>query len=133
MGRQSTSATASAVPARRSSAAKPAALAPADMKAVTEVGAASYASGVHMWNGTAATLKPKPTSTSSAPATNSGLPATGESGQELRDRAQVGGAGRAVDQGDAVEQESARERAQQEVLERRLVRLELERRLPTIT
>src|SRR5438046_10584711 len=33
---------------------------PALMNAVTHVGAPWYASGVHMWNGTAATLKPKP-------------------------------------------------------------------------
>src|SRR5450759_3332559 len=33
------------------------------MKAVIGVGAPSYTSGVHMWNGTAAILKPKPTST----------------------------------------------------------------------
>ena len=32
------------------------------MKAVTAGGAASYASGVHMWNGTADTLNAKPTS-----------------------------------------------------------------------
>ena len=34
------------------------------MNAVTEVGAPWYTSGVHMWNGTAATLKPNPTITS---------------------------------------------------------------------
>ena len=34
-------------------------LGPADMNAVTGVGAPSYTSGTHMWNGTAATLKPK--------------------------------------------------------------------------
>ncbi len=49
-------------PARiRISAANPAAFAPTDMKAVTDVGAPWYTSGVHMWNGTSATLKPKPT------------------------------------------------------------------------
>src|SRR5207253_3809701 len=34
---------------------------PADMNAVTQVGAPWYASGVHMWKGTAATLKANPT------------------------------------------------------------------------
>src|SRR3954464_15413036 len=47
----------------RTNAANAAALTPVDMKAVTAGGAPSYASGVHMWNGTAATLKAKPTIT----------------------------------------------------------------------
>ena len=38
-----------------------AALTPVDMNPVTTAGAPSYASGDHMWNGTAATLNPKPT------------------------------------------------------------------------
>ncbi|MGC4080947.1 MAG: hypothetical protein QM736_02215 [Vicinamibacterales bacterium] len=37
---------------------------PVDMKPVTAGGAPSYASGVHMWNGTADTLNAKPTSSS---------------------------------------------------------------------
>ena len=49
----------------RTSAAKAAAFTPAAMNAVTGVGAPSYTSGVHMWNGTAATLKAKPADTSS--------------------------------------------------------------------
>ena len=51
----------------RRSAPKAAALTPADMKAVTVVGAPSYTSGAHMWKGTLATLKPKPTSSRAAP------------------------------------------------------------------
>src|SRR5262245_24920090 len=47
----------------RTNAAKAAALTPVDMKPVTAGGAPSYASGVHMWNGTAATLNAKPTMT----------------------------------------------------------------------
>ncbi len=43
-------------------AANAAALEPVAMKAVTEVGAPSYTSGAHMWNGTEEILKPKPTS-----------------------------------------------------------------------
>ena len=45
----------------RTNAANAAALTPVDMNAVTIVGAPSYASGVHMWNGTADTLNAKPT------------------------------------------------------------------------
>src|ERR687898_3486132 len=45
----------------RANAAKAAAFTPVDMKPVTTVGAPSYASGVHMWNGTAETLKANPT------------------------------------------------------------------------
>ncbi len=40
------------------------------MNAVTTVGAPSYTSGVHMWKGTAAILKAKPTRMSAAPATS---------------------------------------------------------------
>src|SRR5206468_9134212 len=45
----------------RTNAANAAALTPVDMNAVTAGGAPSYASGVHIWNGTAATLNAKPT------------------------------------------------------------------------
>ena len=48
------------------------------MKPVTVVGAPSYASGVHMWKGTAATLKANPTSRSSEPTSSIGLPIIGE-------------------------------------------------------
>src|SRR5512146_540509 len=41
---------------KRSASAKPAALGPTERKAVKGVGAPSYTSGHHMWNGTAATL-----------------------------------------------------------------------------
>src|SRR3989442_7052461 len=41
----------------------------ADMNAVTGAGAPWYTSGVHMWNGTAATLNPKPTATNADPGT----------------------------------------------------------------
>src|SRR5262252_209910 len=46
----------------RTNAANAAAFTPVDMKPVTDEGAPSYASGVHMWNGTAETLNAKPTS-----------------------------------------------------------------------
>ena len=36
-------------------------------KAVTGVGAPSYTSGVHMWNGTAASLKARPAKTNTSP------------------------------------------------------------------
>ena len=56
----------------RVAAAKAAALVPAIMNAVTEVGAPSYTSGAHMWNGTDATLKANPTSSNPPPATSRG-------------------------------------------------------------
>src|ERR671928_67853 len=46
----------------RANAANAAAFTPVDMNPVTIAGAPSYASGVHMWNGTAEILKAKPTS-----------------------------------------------------------------------
>src|SRR4051812_36826112 len=45
----------------RTNAANAAALTPVDMKPVTDEGAPSYASGVHIWKGTADTLNAKPT------------------------------------------------------------------------
>src|SRR2546430_2098170 len=45
----------------RRNAAKAATFVPADMNAVTHVGAPWKAPGVHMWNGTAETLTPTPT------------------------------------------------------------------------
>src|SRR5205085_6409154 len=47
----------------RSSIANDAALEPTDRNAVIGVGAPSYTSGAHMWNGTAAILKPTPATT----------------------------------------------------------------------
>src|SRR5574337_559438 len=44
-------------------AANAAAFGPTDMYAVIEVGAPSYTSGAHWWNGTAATLKNRPAPT----------------------------------------------------------------------
>ena len=38
------------------------------MNAVIGVGAPTYTSGVHAWNGTAATLNSRPTATSAVPA-----------------------------------------------------------------
>src|SRR5262245_41656948 len=46
----------------RTNPANAAALTPVDMNPVTAGGAPSYASGVHMWNGTADTLNANPTS-----------------------------------------------------------------------
>ena len=67
MGVRSTAREEKAVEKTRKRAAKPAIFAPAAMKAVTAVGAPWYTSGVHMWNGTAATLKPNPTRMRAAP------------------------------------------------------------------
>src|SRR5215510_12376533 len=61
----------SATPNTRIIAAIAADLIAAAMNAVTGVGAPSYASGAHMWNGTAATLKPNATTSRNAPAITS--------------------------------------------------------------
>src|SRR5512137_1668594 len=64
-----------AVAITRTKAANAAAFTPVDMKPDTMVGAPSYASGVHMWNGTADTLNPKPTSSRpSATSASTGCP-----------------------------------------------------------
>src|SRR5919109_2039423 len=63
---QSTPSGPSAPTSTRRMAAKAAALGPTDMNAVAGVGAPSYASGVHWWNGTTAALKPRPTVTSAS-------------------------------------------------------------------
>src|SRR5579872_259759 len=51
----------------RMNAANTAALVVTDMKAVIGVGAPSYTSGVHMWNGTTETLNANPTAISPMP------------------------------------------------------------------
>src|SRR5213593_1256554 len=58
---QSTSSGPSAPTSTRRIAANAAAFGPTDMNAVAGVGAPSYASGVHWWNGTIAALNPRPT------------------------------------------------------------------------
>src|SRR5438094_7378511 len=63
---QSTSSGPSAPTRTRRIAANAAAFGPTDMNAVAGVGAPSYASGVHWWNGTTAALKPSPTVTSAS-------------------------------------------------------------------
>src|SRR6516165_2224593 len=72
-GRQSSRYVGNASVNTRIRAAKPAALVADDMNAVTGVGAPWYTSGVHMWNGTAATLKPNPTIKKAMPATSTPL------------------------------------------------------------
>ena len=107
----------------RRNAANAAAFTVAAMYAVIGVGAPSYTSGAHMWNGTAATLNPKPTSSSAMPTSSSGLRSqAAASAMRSRDRGEVRRARRAVHERDAVQQERRRERAEQEVLERALGR-----------
>src|SRR6478735_1645084 len=60
----------------RISIAKDAAFEPTERNAVIGVGAPSYTSGAHMWNGTAAILKPNPTRSSAIPASSIGLSAS---------------------------------------------------------
>src|SRR5438105_959613 len=62
-----------AVSNTRIRAANAATFVAADMNAVTAVGAPWYASGAHMWNGTAATLNANPTASSPAAARASGM------------------------------------------------------------
>ncbi len=88
------------------------------MNAVTGVGAPSYTSGVHTWNGTAAALNPSPTIISATPARTRAssrwrVDRVLEVGDDLAD---VGGAGAAVEQRDPVEEERRREAAEHEVL-----------------
>src|SRR6184192_2370118 len=56
----------------RISIAKDAAFEPTDRNAVIGVGAPSYTSGAHMWNGTAAILKPTPATISTTESRSSG-------------------------------------------------------------
>src|SRR5207237_5270439 len=56
----------------RSSIANEAAFEPTDRNAVTGVGAPSYTSGAHMWNGTAAILNPTPATTRITASTSRG-------------------------------------------------------------
>ena len=73
IGRQSDSTTPKDENNTRSIAANAPALATAAMNPVTGEGAPWYTSGVHMWNGTAAILNPKPTNSSARPASSSPL------------------------------------------------------------
>ena len=95
---------------------------PTAMNAVTGVGEPWYTSGVHMWNGAAATLKPRPTSRNAMP--SSSTPSCEQRGrrEEVGDAGEVRRAGAAVDERDAVEEHRRRERAEQEVLEPGLLR-----------
>jgi hypothetical protein len=74
------------VTSTRISAANAAALDPVAMKAVTLVGAPAYTSGAHMWNGTDAILKPKPTRRRANPIRRS---ASGEVARARRSRSVV--------------------------------------------
>ena len=76
IGRQSVDTTPKDEKSTRSMAANAPALATAAMKPVTGEGAPWYTSGVHMWNGTAATLNAKPTSISDSPASSRPLDST---------------------------------------------------------
>ena len=60
-GRQSEASEKKATWNTRRKAANAATFVPADMNAVTQVGAPWYASGVHMWKGAAETLNRNPT------------------------------------------------------------------------
>ena len=90
------------------------------MNAVTGVGAPWYTSGVHMWNGTAATLKPRPDEEQREPGEQRALLEQRVLREELDDAGERRGAGGAVHERDAVEEDRRRERAEHEVLDARL-------------
>ena len=69
--RQTSSCAGNAVTSTRYVTTSAAAFVAADMNAVTDVGAPWYTSGVHMWNGAAEALKPKPAITIARPAKSS--------------------------------------------------------------
>ena len=113
--------TAGTTPRRRAAGRRtPATLVADDMNAVTGVGAPWYTSGVHMWNGTAATLNPRPTSSSARPSSSTPSSRSVFGGEELGDAGERGRAGRAVHERDAVQEHRRRERAEHEVLDARL-------------
>ena len=93
------------------------------MHATLGLGEPWYTSGVQKWNGTAATLNPKPTSSRARPASSRPVSAEHGGGEEVGDVGEVRGAGGAVDEGDAVEEEGRAERAQHEVLDAGLLRV----------
>ncbi len=77
IGCQTLTADGNASMSTRTREANAAALTPVAMNPATGVGEPSYTSGAHMWNGTAATLKPKPISRRPRPSaamSGSGLP-----------------------------------------------------------
>src|ERR1700712_4320942 len=65
------------VPITRSSSDIAATLGAVAKNTVTGVGAPSYTSGVHIWNGTAETLNASPTSTNTMPTTKPGVALAG--------------------------------------------------------
>ena len=122
IGRQSTLYSANEPTNTRRIAANAAAFVADAMNAVTGVGDPWYTSGVHMWNGAAATLKPSPTSRNAMPSSSTPSCEQRGLGEEVGDTGEVRGAGAAVDERDAVEEHGRRERPEQEVLEAGLLR-----------
>src|SRR5829696_7340437 len=96
----------------RTNAAMAAAFTPVDMKPVTTVGAPSYASGDHMWNGTAAILNAKPTIKRPVPSRIIGLPLI-DCAAIAVDRRSMLVVPDTVEERDAVKEERAGERAEQ--------------------
>ena len=87
-----------------------------------------------MWNGTADILNAKPTS--SRPTASSAIVDGGPAPLRREDDAELVEPGRARDgerEGDAVEEERARERAEQEILERRFGAAGARARMPVST
>ncbi len=116
---QSNSSPASATPSSRSMNANAASLGAVPISSVTAVGAPWYTSGTHMWYGTAPSLKAMPETTNTSPKSRiARLPPPRST--RVRDALDVERAGGAVDHRHAVEQHARGQRAQHEVLHRRL-------------
>src|ERR1700680_2804996 len=133
--------------ATRTNSATAATLGAAEKKAVTGVGAPSYTSGVHMWNGTADTLNARPAKRKTRPKMRpmDGVFAAAATPAKVmvavepenrdapesalfRRRTHAGkrdGAGEAVDQRRSVEQHARRQRAKHEILQARLGRAQV--------
>jgi len=101
----------------RISIAKDAAFEPTERNAVTGVGAPSYTSGAHMWNGTAAILKPTPATTRMTASTRRGSFSCPAKAVAITLRFVVPESPYISDM--PVQEDAERERAEQEVLDRR--------------
>ena len=86
------------------------------MNAVTGVGAPSYTSGVHIWNGTAESLNASPAITNATP-TIRPVETLAGIGHRLRQLGEIHRAGESVDQRNAVQQQAGCQRAEHEIFQ----------------
>ena len=104
--------------AARTNIAMAATFGAAAKNAVTGVGAPSYTSGVHIWNGTAETLKQSPANRNTRPKVSPRPPCAAA----LRDAGKRHRAGKAVNQRAAIEQHARRQAAEDEIFQARFGR-----------